>query len=418
MPDSIIISGVVTINRGCYGISNEHIDAVDLTTRSAAPGVMSGNAFFGYLAGQSQQVPQSGIAVGSGAGAFNTFIGYQAGQSTTLGDSNVFIGYQAAQSSVSASSSVVIGASAVSTASKTVVIGASAAAGSSSSIIVIGWSASGAGAQSAVIIGTSATASGSSAVAIGTSASTRGGTSAVAIGTSANSGSGGAGVVIGASAGQNNLSATGVVFIGNGAGLLNTSGVNTFIGFESGYTATPANATTTGTGQTCLGWNTGQNVTSATAPNYITCIGYSVQAGASGAVAIGTDHTGAGATSGTQDLFVLGTANHTINSLGKVKMIANGTTSGALSTTTFTAGTGKQVDTTCDRNVAVVTNIVVATDTVAYAISPDNVTYTTLGTTTPGVIGTDITTLSVPAGWYVKVSVTGSATVAANSVYY
>jgi hypothetical protein len=132
-------------------------------------------------------------------------------------------------------------------------------------------------------------------------------------------------------------SGAGTVSIGNAAGRSNT-GVNTFIGYQSGYTATSANATTTGTGQTCLGWNTGQNVTSATAPNYITCIGYGVQAGASGAVAIGVDSGGTGSSTTTANQFQLGTANHTVNFPGKVS-IPTGGAAAIAGTGTLTGGT-------------------------------------------------------------------------------
>src|ERR1700693_4660855 len=85
------------MNRGLFGISNEHADAIDLTTRVPGPGVMSGNAFFGFQAGQSQTAMKGDIASGSGGGVSNTFIGYQAGQQNTSGDSNVYVGYLAGQ---------------------------------------------------------------------------------------------------------------------------------------------------------------------------------------------------------------------------------------------------------------------------------------------------------------------------------
>ena len=66
------------------------------------------------------------------------------------------------------------------------------------------------------------------------------------------------------------------------------------------------------------------------------------------------------------------------------------------------------MDTTCDRVVAIKVNVIVNTDTAAVALSPDNTTYTTLFTTTPGVVGSDVYNVICPAGWYVKVTVTGS----------
>jgi peptidoglycan hydrolase CwlO-like protein len=76
-----------------------------------------------------------------------------------------------------------------------------------------------------------------------------------------------------------------------------------------------------------------------TGSNYTTAIGYQVNATAPGSVAIGTDHTGAGATSSTQDQIVLGTSNHTVNIPGKLtisggNVLVSGTTaSGDLSGT-------------------------------------------------------------------------------------
>ena len=68
-----------------------------------------------------------------------------------------------------------------------------------------------------------------------------------------------------------------------------------------------------------------------TGSNYTTAIGYQVNATAPGSVAIGTDHTGAGATSSTQDQIVLGTSNHTVNIPGKLtisggNVLVSGTT--------------------------------------------------------------------------------------------
>jgi hypothetical protein len=126
--------------------------------------------------------------------------------------------------------------------------------------------------------------------------------------------SGTANVVIGDSAGQSMRGASRCTFVGAAAGNSNISGINTMLGYQAGYSPAALGttyATTTGTGQTLIGYQTGQAVVSATAPNYITCLGYYTTVGAAGGVAIGTDHTGAGATTSVQDQIVLGTTNHT-----------------------------------------------------------------------------------------------------------
>jgi len=62
---------------------------------------------------------------------------------------------------------------------------------------------------------------------------------------------------------------------------------------------------------------------------YASAIGYLASAGASGAVALGTDHTGAGATTTTQDEIALGTASHTARIAGWLRLDKSQTTVGA-----------------------------------------------------------------------------------------
>lgn len=89
---------------------------------------------------------------------------------------------------------------------------------------------------------------------------------------------------------------------------------------------------------------------------------------------------------------------------------SNPQTSGALATTTFVSGTGKQILTT--RQVALYVPVTFdATNNVAtcaVALSPDNTTYSTVATislaaavNTVGAI-VEMLSLIVPQGWYVK----------------
>jgi hypothetical protein len=79
---------------------------------------------------------------------------------------------------------------------------------------------------------------------------------------------------------------------------------------------------------------------------------------------------------------------------------------GALPTTTFASGTGKQILTNRDVTLAVPVTTTTATGTLLVQLSPDNVTYSTL---TPAVNAvTDLVTFLVPAGWYVKLTATNA----------
>jgi len=104
----------------------------------------------------------------------------------------------------------------------------------------------------------------------------------------------------------------------------------------------------------------------------------------------------------------------------------NAATSGALATTSaWVSTTAKQIDATQDRylTVAVTLNATSgAAATCAFAISPDNSTYTTLGTETQVAAASadagDIRLigLHVPAAWYVKLTF-ANATVAPGTYY-
>jgi hypothetical protein len=188
-----------------------------------------------------------------------------------------------------------------------------------------------------------------------------------------------------------------------------------------GYTATAGNTYTV-----ALGYG----ASASGGGSYSVAIGKATSTSAAGCVALGTDSGGGGATTSTANTIQMGTVNHTTNHLGpltvaglttasgKSIIMAHAITSGALSTKSLTSGTGAQIDTTSDRYLAIVAAIVLASDTVAIALSPNNTTYTTLGTLTPGVVtSSDIFTVVVPAAWYVKVTVTGSASITSATYY-
>jgi len=108
-----------------------------------------------------------------------------------------------------------------------------------------------------------------------------------------------AGVAIGNYAGQSSNN-NGVAIGAYAGSTQNFDGVA--IGYEAGYYYNEFGVS--------IGYLANINNTGS---NYATAIGYQTNATAPGSVAIGTDHTGAGATSSTQDQIVLGTANHNVN---------------------------------------------------------------------------------------------------------
>lgn len=119
----------------------------------------------------------------------------------------------------------------------------------------------------------------------------------------------------------------GVVAVGDGALLLATTGAgNVAIGQNAGYSpaGVPANATVVGSKNTFVGYQTGLSNTSdysgttaigyraVTGGNYATSLGTAPPRRDHGSVSIGCDHTGAGATTSTQDVIALGTALHAV----------------------------------------------------------------------------------------------------------
>ena len=81
-------------------------------------------------------------------------------------------------------------------------------------------------------------------------------------------------------------------------------------------------------------------------------------------------------------------------------------TSGALSTQQLVTATGAQVSTARDVETHTPCTLTNAAGTVTVALSPDNVTYSTLAVVTPAVNAsiTDVV-VRVPAGWYIKLTV-------------
>src|SRR5438876_6930649 len=101
-----------------------------------------------------------------------------------------------------------------------------------------------------------------------------------------------------------------------------------------------------------------------------------------------------------------------------------GNVTGALATTTFVSGTGKKIDAAVDRELIVPVTFnptAGAAATCLVQLSPDNVTYTTLGTETePAGVAFDGTIhllrLLVPANWFIKLTVT-NATIGTGTYY-
>src|SRR6266571_5151219 len=81
-------------------------------------------------------------------------------------------------------------------------------------------------------------------------------------------------------------------------------------------------------------------------------------------------------------------------------------TAGALSTVQLVTATGAQSLTTRDAETHTPCTLTNAAGTVTVALSPDNVTYSNLAVVTPAVNSsiTDVV-VRVPAGWYIKLTV-------------
>lgn len=145
--------------------------------------------------------------------------------------------------------------------------------------------------------------------------------------------------------GQGALSAAGSAgsstAIGANALISATGTGNTAVGKDADYSpnGVPANATTTASYQTALGYQAGCSPTgsyataigaNAVASGYgSTALGQGTLASALGSVAIGRDSAGTGASSATQDEMGLGTALHRVKVLGRLNVAQRTPTSGA-----------------------------------------------------------------------------------------
>jgi hypothetical protein len=92
-------------------------------------------------------------------------------------------------------------------------------------------------------------------------------------------------------------------------------------------------------------------------------------------------------------------------------------TSGSLSTQQLVSATGAQVSTTRDVETHTPCTLTGVGGTITVALSPDNVTYSTLCVVTPAVNAsiTDVV-VRVPAGWFIKLT-TASATLGVTTFY-
>ena len=188
----------------------------------------------------------------------------------------------------------------------------------------------------------------------------------------------------------------------NCLGSATTGGGNTAIGYGAGNTpnGVAANATVLGANCTLLGQQSGAG--SAADPSWITCLGALTTCVAAGGVAIGADHTGAGAAATLQDQIMLGTANHTV-----YEYQTNTSLGATYSNPTLTNSVvGAQINATKDTMLylEVTTVFVLLVISMGSASTPTNAIFTAAACP----VGTLIT-LRVPGGWYVATSYTSGA---------
>lgn len=225
----------------------------------------------------SQNTALGANALGnSSTGNTNTAVGFCAMQNATVGFENVAVGAQALQSTTTGASNSGVGTNAL----------LSNTSGTSNSAV-------GADALTSNTTGNYNSALGAKALTSNTTGSENAANGYNALG--------------GNTTGAQNTAAGAYALR-----LLTTGSSNTALGRGAGFAPAgdTTNATTTATGQTLVGFQSGQS--SPTQVNYATALGYQALVSAAGAVAIGTDHTGVGASATVQDAFVLGTALHQV----------------------------------------------------------------------------------------------------------
>jgi len=260
------------------------------------------------------QAAGANTALGNNAIALNTTgnnnvgVGGSALAKNTTGSGNTAVGNIAAQNTIVANDVTAVGANAL-----------GSSTGNSNTAI-------GSGAAATTTSGTNNTAIGASALR-----TNAGGVSGTAVGASALYWfTGDKNTAVGQNAMSGNTGATGTQ--------------NTALGCGAGVTATSANTLTSGSSNTYLGYNTGlpsatqggantsvgfQALAGGTATGRATAVGASTSASAAGAVAIGVDSAGTGASSAVTDQFALGTALHTVKVLGRLNVAPRTPTSGA-----------------------------------------------------------------------------------------
>lgn len=398
------------MNRGYAGISLESPDVgigLNAGWKGGLPPIELGNVLLGPYAGRSITMGTAVTAPGS-TGGYNVYLGYSAATSATIGDTSVAIGAFVGPIAGSAGRDVFIGyqagSSDASSGGSNVYVGFQAGKfANSNGNVVIGYQAVGTGimtGQSNTVIGVQAgqnLAGGNQNVFIGTSAgqTTSSATNSIVIGYAAGANQNFANCVfIGYHAGSSTSGASNVCLGYSAGGSLSSGANNTFVGFQAGTGAGSFN-TTTASGQTLVGYNTGQ-ASSTAQYSYITCLGYGTTVGAAGGVAIGADHTGASATTSTQDQIQLGTSLHNVNVPGTFS-VTGGATFGMSA-----SGVGSQIGVTATAYAALTTS---ATVTV------------TTGTKALAFVTAEVANGTANDGIWVSLAVSGATTIAASDTW-
>jgi len=175
--------------------------------------------------------------------------------------------------------------------------------------------------------------------------------------------------------------------------------IGCYAGFGTGAGQSP-NASVTSVGSTFVGAFSLPGDTSD--PAYVTTLGYQTTVIGWGSVAIGTDHTGAGAAATLQDQIKLGTVNHTVYEA------ATNTASGATASTPTIANTatGVQVNATKDTMLYLTCSTLGTGFTLK--IGPTSTPANTVVNNLAVTVG-DCFSVRVPGGWYVSWVATSAA---------
>lgn len=264
-------------------------------------------------------------AHGTGGVATNTAYGLNALNASTTGASNTAIGVNALQTITTSSFSTGVGANALAantTGNSNVAVGANALLNNTTGTGNIGIGRS---ALAANTTGGGNVATGDSALAASTTAwgNTAFGDNALIVNTT-----GAQNVGVGSRALYVNTTGHNNIGVGRNSLAGNTSGIgNVAFGYEAGYTSTPANANTTGTYNTFLGFNAGPG--SATQLTNSTAIGFNAAVTTSNSLVLGNSSVkvGIGTSAPVGKLSVEGT--------GAVGVQIKSTGAGAVDTINF-----------------------------------------------------------------------------------